>query len=66
LDSFAFGQSVFYIGYLRDAELIKEKNPNLIFDIAEFPQSSKQNNKTTFASYNVLVVSKQSTNPQIA
>jgi len=66
LDSFAFGQSVFYIGYLKDAELIKEKNPNLVFDIAELPQSLKQDNKTTFASYNVFVVSKQSANPQIA
>jgi len=66
LDSFAFGQSVFYIGYLRDADIIKDKNPNLIFDIAEFPQPSNQNNKTTFASYNVFVVSKQSTHPQIA
>jgi hypothetical protein len=61
LDAFAFGQSVFYIGYARDKKLIEEKNPNLIFGVEAIPQFDL-NNKITFSSYYNFVVSKRSEN----
>jgi hypothetical protein len=65
LDAFAFGQSVFYIGYAQDKIKIQNKNPNLNFGIGAMPQFD-QNNKANYASYNVFVVSDKSKNPDVA
>ena len=55
LDAFAFGQSVFYIGYAKDKIKIQNKNPNLNFGVGPMPQFD-QNAKSNFASYDTFVV----------
>jgi len=65
LDAFAFGQSVFYIGYASDRAKILEKNPNLVFGISEIPQVNF-GDKVNFASFNNFVVSNTSKDGKLA
>ncbi len=66
LDAFAFGQSVFYIGYASDRVRIQEKNPNLVFGISSIPQFAQSSNKINFASYNSFTVSSRAKDATLA
>jgi ABC-type glycerol-3-phosphate transport system substrate-binding protein len=47
-DFFVGGNSTFYIGFASELPVLKERNPNLNFDVAEFPQSKNATKKTTY------------------
>ena len=66
LDAFAFGQSVFYIGYASDKTKIQEKNPNLAFGISGIPQFTQSSSQVNFASYDNFVVSNKAQDTVLA
>ncbi len=62
VDAFANGRSAMMYSYSYMAETIRQKNPNLNFDIAPVPQPNLQDPSVNFANYWGQVVSKQSKN----
>ncbi len=66
IDAFANGRAAFLYSYSYTAATLKQKNPNLNFDVAETPQPNLDNPNVNFANYWGEVVSKQSKNPDYA
>ncbi len=62
IDSFANGRSAFLYSYSYTRDTIKQKNPNLNFDVAPVPQPSLEAPAVNFANYFGEVVNKQSKN----
>ncbi len=60
LSDFSAGDSAMLIGFASDYQKIKEKNPNLNFDVYFLPQSSSATRAITFGRMLVLAVSKGS------
>lgn len=61
---FMSGDLAIYFGFASEVQDIRELNPNLNFDIAEFPQSRESARKLTYGNMTGLAISKQSTNKQ--
>jgi len=66
IDAFANGRAAFLYSYSYTAASIRQKNPNLNFDVAPVPQLSLGVNSVNFANYWGEVVSKQSKNAAAA
>ncbi len=61
---FLAGDLAIYFGFASELQDIRELNPNLNFDIAEFPQSRDALKKLTYGKMTGLAISKQSLNKQ--
>ena len=61
IDFFASGRSAMYVGLASDNKYIKEKNPNLNFDIAELPQSAADGEKITFGNITSFALTNSAT-----
>lgn len=61
---FLRGDSAMYIGFGSEARSIREKNPNLNFDIAPLPQTKDAPKKTTFAHVYGIAIPAASPNKQ--
>jgi len=66
IDAFANGRAAFLYSYAYTEASIRQKNPNLNFDVAPVPQPSLDNPAVNFANYWGEVVSKQSKNQLVA
>lgn len=56
-DAFIADKLTFYLGFASEARIIREKNPNLNFDIAPMPQPLSAKIKTTLArSYGIVAL----------
>ena len=66
IDAFVNGRAAMIFGYSFTADTIKQKNPNLNFDVAPVPQPSLEGITIDFANYWGEVVSKQSKHSQAA
>lgn len=66
IDAFASEQTAMIIGYKRDAQIIREKNYNLNFDVAQIPQTKSATKTMTYPSYYGYAITKQSKQKQIA
>jgi multiple sugar transport system substrate-binding protein len=62
IDAFANGRAAFLYSYSYTAATIKQKNPNLNFDVAQVPQPDLNAPSVNFANYWGETVSKQSKN----
>lgn len=58
VNAFAKESLAMYFGYASEAEIIKDKNPHLNFDIAETPQLKDSKNKLTFGRLYFLAIMK--------
>lgn len=61
---FLSGDLAIYFGFASELQDIRELNPNLNFDIAEFPQSRDSTKKITHGKLIGFAISKHSTNKQ--
>lgn len=61
LSEFAAGDSAMFIGFASDYQRIKEKNPNLVFDVSFLPQSTGTKRAITYGRMLSLAVTKGST-----
>jgi len=66
IDAFANGRAAFLYSYSYTAATLKQKNPNLNFDVAAVPQPDLNNPSVNFANYWGEAVSKQSKSPNTA
>lgn len=66
IDAFTNGRAAFLISYSYTAATIKQKNPNLNFDVAPVPQPNLTDPAVNFANYWGETVSKQSKNANYA
>lgn len=66
VDAFANGRAAMMYSYSYTAETLKQKNPNLNFDVAAVPQVNLDDPSVNFANYWGQVVSKQSKNSAAA
>lgn len=64
--AFTSGRSAFYIGYASELFAIREKNPNLAFNVAMVPQPRTMSTKLTFGRMVALAIPKSSKNPASA
>lgn len=48
-ESFLAGDSVFYVGFASERELLRASNPNLNFDMTRIPQPQSADGRVTFA-----------------
>lgn len=55
-DAFLKAKLAMYFGYASDFKKIKEKNPNLDFDVSVIPQPSQSNVKTSFGRMSGIVI----------
>jgi ABC-type glycerol-3-phosphate transport system substrate-binding protein len=62
---FISGDLAVYFGFASEFSLLKIKNPNLNFDVAEIPQS-RNSTKITFGTMQGLAITKASRNPSAA
>jgi len=62
---FISGDLAVYFGFASEFSLLKIKNPNLNFDVAQMPQS-RNNSKITFGTMQGLAITKASRNPSAA
>lgn len=58
INAFAKESLAMYFGYASEAEIIKDKNPHLNFDIAETPQLKESKNRLTFGRLYFLAIMK--------
>jgi multiple sugar transport system substrate-binding protein len=65
-DAFANGRAAFLYSYYYTAATIRQKNPNLNFDVAPVPQPNLTDPSVNFANYWGEAVSKQSKAPNTA
>lgn len=65
-DAFISGDLAIYFGFASELPAIRAKNPNLDFDVALVPQIKNSTTKATSANFNVIALSKFSTNPTTA
>ncbi|MDR3642338.1 MAG: sugar ABC transporter substrate-binding protein [Candidatus Doudnabacteria bacterium] len=66
IDAFANGRAAFLISYSFTLASLRQKNPNLNFDVAPMPQPNLTQPAVNFANYWGEVVSKQSKSPNTA
>lgn len=66
IDAFANGRAAFLFSYSYTAATIRQKNPNLNFDVASVPQPNLSQPAVNFANYWAEVVSRQSKNANYA
>jgi ABC-type glycerol-3-phosphate transport system substrate-binding protein len=66
IDAFTNGRAAFLYSYSYTADTIRQKNPNLNFDVAQVPQPNLDNPSVNFANYWGEVVSKQTKAPNTA
>lgn len=66
LDAFAGEKVAMILGYLRDENSIREKNPSLNFGIAPIPQPKNAQKPLTYPSYYGYAVSRTSTKKEFA
>lgn len=66
IDAFTNGRAAFMYSYSYTAKTIRQKNPNLNFDVAPVPQPNLDDPAVNFANYWGEVVSKQSKNSAVA
>jgi len=66
IDAFINGRAAMMYSYAYTADTIRQKNPNLNFDVAAVPQPNLDNPSVNFANYWGEVVSKQSKNVDYA
>jgi ABC-type glycerol-3-phosphate transport system substrate-binding protein len=57
-DFFVAGNAAFYLGFASELPILKIKNPNLNFDVAEIPQSKNSSKKTTYGKMHFLAITK--------
>lgn len=60
LSVFSAGDSAMFVGFASDLGKIKEKNPNLVFDVTFLPQSTGAKRLTTYGRVLAFAVSKSS------
>lgn len=65
-DHFTGENLVFYFGFGSEARELERRNPNLSFDIAEFPQGAAATLRRTYGRLYSLVPVQRSRNPQAA
>lgn len=66
IDAFANGRAAFLYSYSYSAKTIRQKAPNLNFDVAPVPQPTLSAPSVNYANYWGEVVSKQSKHPDVA
>ncbi len=66
IDAFTNGRAAFLFSYSYTADTIRQKNPNLNFDVAGVPQPNLDQPAVNFANYWAAGVSKQSKNQPAA
>lgn len=66
IDAFTNGRAAFLYSYSYTADTVRQKNPNLNFDVAPVPQPNLNQPAVNFANYWGEVVSKQSKNSAAA
>ncbi len=66
IDAFANGRLAFLYSYSYAADILRQKNPNLNFDVAPVPQPNLDDPAVNFSNYWGEVVSKQSKNSSVA
>lgn len=62
LQEFLSGNLAFYIGFASEVKGLREKNPNLNFDVAKLPQIRDSKTNKTFAKMNAIAIMKSSPN----
>jgi len=62
LQEFLAGNLAFYIGFSSELAGLREKNPNLNFDVAKLPQIRDNKTNKTFAKMNAIAILKSSKN----
>ena len=63
LDNFTNGDSAMYLGFASEFLTIKNKNPNLNFDVATLPQVAGSKTYSTFGNMLGMAILKNSANP---
>jgi multiple sugar transport system substrate-binding protein len=63
---FAAGDLAIYFGFASEIETIKQRNPNLNFDIAPMPQPKDVKNKAVYATINAFAIPKIARDPNSA
>lgn len=61
-DAFIAGRLAVYFGYASELFTLRDRNPNLSFDVAQMPQTRNAQAKLTFGKMNGLAISKTSKN----
>ncbi len=57
-NAFTNGTLAIYFGFASDYAILREKNPNLNFDVAPVPQPRSSSNKITFGNITALAIAK--------
>jgi multiple sugar transport system substrate-binding protein len=65
-DQFVAGNLATYFGYASELAGIRQRNPNLNFDIALMPQRAKSSVKATYGTLHGVAIVKSSKNPSLA
>lgn len=63
---FTSGDLVFYFGFASEFQTLKQKNPNLNFDVTALPQARTTDSRVTFGRMKALAITKNSKNPAAA
>ena len=66
LTHFTAGDSAYYLGFVSEYRIIKNKNPNLNFGVSPVPQSRVSGKTTTFGQMKAVAISRGSKNPTAA
>lgn len=66
LEAFAKERVVMMLGFFKDRESIRQRNPRLTFRIGAFPNFAQAVKKRNYAKFNVLTVAKNSRHPKEA
>ena len=61
-DAFISGDLVFYFGYASEINILRDKNPNLNFDVTLLPQSREESLRATGGRFEGLAITKASQN----
>lgn len=62
-DAFIAGDVAFYLGFSSEVNVLKEANPNLLFDMTSVPQPATRSANITYGKGYVFALPKQSVNP---
>ncbi len=62
-DAFLAGELALYLGYASEIEDIRQANPNLNFDVAQFPQIAGSATQANYAAVTAFAIPKASKNP---
>lgn len=66
LDRFIAGDLAMYFGFVSEKEIIRQKNPNLDFDVSTMPQSQNSTEPKVFGKMSAIAISRNSKNSQVA